>query len=120
LRILLVEDEKIIRDVLVPLLFSAGYDCREAADGRAAVDLLNSGTRINLILSNMLLAKVDGWTLFLHVRKHYPKIPCAFVTAIDDSSVRETAMREGVADYLVKPFTYEELLTTARRVLGQQ
>jgi CheY-like chemotaxis protein len=86
-RILLVEDEETIRDVLVPLLFSAGYDCREAADGRAAIGLLRSGTRINLVLSNMFLPKVDGWTLFLHVRKYYPRIPFAFVTAIDDSGV---------------------------------
>jgi DNA-binding NtrC family response regulator len=57
--------------------------------------------------------------LFLHVRKHYPKIPFAFVTAIDDSGVREAAMREGAADYLLKPFTCEELLSTVRRVLGQ-
>ncbi|SRR6266568_1869811 len=118
-RILLVEDEQILRDVLVPLLFSAGYDCREAADGRAAIDLLRSGVRINLILSNMLLPEVDGWTLFLHVRRHYPDIPFAFVTAIDDDSVRQVAAREGAADYLLKPFTCEELLSTVRRGLGQ-
>lgn len=119
-RILLVEDEQILRDVLVPILFSAGYDCREAASGQSAIDLLHSGTRVNLILSNMLLPKVDGWTLFLYVKQNYPKVPFVFVTAIDDSGVREAAMREGAADYLLKPFTCEELLTTVRRVLGQR
>ena len=68
-------------------------DSRRTSSG----DLLRSGTRINLVLSNMLLPKVDGWTLFLHVRKYHPKIPLAFVTAIDDSGVRDAAMREGAA-----------------------
>ena len=76
-------------------------------------------TRVNLILSNMLLPKVDGWTLFL-VRKHYATIPFAFVTAIDDSGVREAAMREGAVDYLLKPFTCEEFLATVRRALGHR
>ena len=44
--ILLVEDEQILRDVLVPILFSAGYDCREAASGQSAIDLLHSGNWI--------------------------------------------------------------------------
>jgi CheY-like chemotaxis protein len=116
-RILLVEDEKPIRDILVLILFQAGFDCREAADGRAAMDLLRSGTRINLVLSNMLLPKVDGWTLFLHVKQSYPKIPFVFVTAIDDSGVREVAAREGAAGYLLKPFEREEFLTTVREAL---
>jgi CheY-like chemotaxis protein len=53
----------------------------------------------------MLLPEVDGWTLFLHVKQRYPNIPFVFVTAIDDSSVRQAAAREGAADYLQKPFT---------------
>jgi DNA-binding NtrC family response regulator len=117
-RILLVEDEKAIRDVLVPILFSAGFDCREAADGRAALDVLQGGTRINLVLSNMLLPEVDGWTLFLYVRKKYPKVPFVFVTAIDDYWARKAAMREGAVGYLLKPFTCDDFVGTVRRVIG--
>jgi CheY-like chemotaxis protein len=116
-RILLVEDDKALRDVLLLILFSAGYDCREAADGRAAIDLLASGIRINLVLSNMLLDRVDGFTLFIHVRHNYPSIPFVFVTGVNDAQVREVAMREGAAGYLLKPFEVEEFLTTVRRAL---
>ncbi len=91
-----------------------GYDCREAADGRAAIDLLSSGTRINLVLSNFFLPEVDGFTLLLHVRKHHPRIPFVFVTAVGDDSLRHAAAREGVADYLLKPFTCEEFLATVQ------
>jgi PleD family two-component response regulator len=59
-RVLLVEDEKPIRDFVIPLLFAGGFDCREAADGRSAIDLLATGIRINLVLSNMLLPVVNS------------------------------------------------------------
>jgi CheY-like chemotaxis protein len=93
-RILLVEDEQIIRDVLVPILFAAGFECREAADGRSAINLLG-GTRIDLVLSNLLLPEVDGWTLFLHVRQRYSRVPFVFMTAVRDPDVRQAAMKQG-------------------------
>lgn len=62
-RVLLVEDEQPIRDIIVPWLFRDGFDRREAADGGAAIERLAAGTRINLVLSNLLLPLVDGLTL---------------------------------------------------------
>ena len=118
-RVLLVEDEKPVRDIIVPWLFADGFDCREAADGRAAIDLLATGIRINLVLSNMLLPEVDGFTLLMHVKERYPSIPFAFVTAINDAQVREEAMREGADGFLLKPFTSEEFLAMVRSVLGR-
>jgi DNA-binding response OmpR family regulator len=116
-RILLVEDEQLIRDVLVPFLFAAGFDCREAADGRAAIDLLDSGTRIDIVLSNLLLPEVDGWTLFLHVRQRYPRIPFVFVTAVHDPDIRDAATKQGAAGFLWKPFKSEEFLATVEAAL---
>lgn len=118
-RVLLVEDEQAIRDIIVPWLFADGFDCREAADGRAAKDLLATGIRINLVLSNMLLPVVDGFSLLMHVKQNYPHIPFAVVTAIHDSQVRDAAMREGADGYLLKPFTNEEFLAMVRTILGR-
>ena len=118
-RVLLVEDEQAIRDIIVPWLFADGFDCREAADGRAAMDLLASGIRINLVLSNMLLPAVDGFALLIHVKQRYPRIPFAFVTAVHDAQVRDAAMRKGADGYLLKPFTNEEFLTMVRNILGR-
>jgi CheY-like chemotaxis protein len=116
-RVLLVEDEQIIRDALVPILFRAGLDCREAADGRSAIELLAGGTRINLVLSNLLLPEVDGWTLFLHVRQRYQRVPFVFMTAVRDPQVREVGMRLGAAGFLYKPFLREELLAAVAEAL---
>jgi CheY-like chemotaxis protein len=118
-RVLLVEDEQPIRDIIVPWLFRDGFDCREAADGRAAIELLAAGTRIDLVLSNLLLPLVDGFTLLLHVKQHYPRIPFAYVTAINDSQVREEVMRNGADGYLLKPFTEQEFLALVRRTIGK-
>jgi CheY-like chemotaxis protein len=118
--ILLVEDEKPLRDILVLCLLADGFDCREAADGQAAIDLLADGVRINLVLSNMLLPKVDGYTLMQHVKQRYPRIPFAFITAVQDAQVREQAMREGADGYLLKPFTRQELTAMVRSVLGRR
>ena len=118
-RVLLVEDEQAIRDIIVPWLFADGFDCREAADGRAAINLLANGIRINLVLSNMLLPVVDGFALLMHVKQRYPRIPFAFVTAVYDAQVRDAAMRKGADGHLLKPFTNEEFLTMVRNILGR-
>jgi CheY-like chemotaxis protein len=118
-RILLVEDEQSIRDIVVPILLSAGFDCRKAATGQIAIDLLRSGVRINLVLSNLLLPEVDGFTLLLHVKHNYPRIPFVFVTAINDAAVRKEAMRNGADGFLQKPFEGDQLLAIVRSVLAK-
>ena len=83
------------------------------------MDLLAAGTRINLVLSNLLLPVVDGFTLLLHVKQHYPRIPFAYVTAIHDVQVREEVMRHGADGFLLKPFLKSEFLTFVRRTVGK-
>ncbi len=118
-RILLVEDEQSVRDIVVPILLSAGFDCRESATGQSAIDLLRSGVRFNLILSNLLLPEVDGLTLLLHVKQNYPRIPFVFVTAISDAAVREEAMRNGADGFLQKPVEGDQLLAIVCSVLAK-
>ncbi len=118
-RILLVEDEKPIRDFIVPILLSAGFDCREAATGQSAIDLLKSGVRINLVLSNFLLPEVDGIRLLLYTKQNHPQIPFVFVTAIDDVAVRKEAVRGGADGFVQKPFEGKQLLAIVHRLLGR-
>jgi CheY-like chemotaxis protein len=120
LRVLLVEDEQPLRDVIVRWLFEDGFDWREAADGRAAMNLLASGTRIDLVLSNVLLPVVDGFELLLQVKERYPRIPFAFVTAINIPEVRDEAVLKGAAGYLLKPFSREQFLEFIRKVLSER
>jgi CheY-like chemotaxis protein len=118
-RILLVEDSELIRELIVPWLFEDGFDCREAADGRAAMELLASGTRIDVVLSNLLLPVIDGFALFQHVKENYPQIPFAFVTGINDPQIRDETIRRGADGYLQKPFTKDEFLTFVCRMIAK-
>src|SRR5579864_7229182 len=90
-RVLVVEREKEVRDIVVPWLFRDGFDCREAAGGQAAVDLLATGIRIDLVLSNLILDAVDGITLLQYVKKNHACIPFAFLSTVHIDSVREEA-----------------------------
>jgi CheY-like chemotaxis protein len=118
-RVLLVEDEQPIRDIIIPWLLTDGFDCREAADGQAAIELLATGIRINLVLSNLLLPLVDGITLLIHVKRRYPRIPFAFVTSINDPEVRDAALRNGADGFLLKPFNEEQFLTLVRSTIAK-
>ena len=118
-RVLLVEDEKPIRDIIVPWLFRDGFDLREAADGQAAIELLETATRINLVLSNMLLPLVDGFALLLHVKQYYPRIPFAFITAIHDAQLRDAAFENGADGFLLKPFSEQQFLELVRSTIAK-
>jgi len=118
LRVLVVDREKEIRDILLPWLFDEGFDCREAGDGQEAIDLLATGLRIDLVTSCLLMPNVDGYSLLLYVKKHHPRIPFVLVTAIHDAEVREHTLKNGADGYLLKPFTREEFVTFVRRALA--
>jgi CheY-like chemotaxis protein len=118
--VLLVERQKELRDILVPWLFENGFDVREAENGRDAIDLLATGLRIDLVLSCLMMEIVDGLTLLIHVKKHYPRIPFGVVTAIYDAQYREAALREGADDFLLKPFTMEEFLAMIHKCLSRE
>lgn len=75
--------------------------------------------RIDLVLSNLLLPEVDGFTLLLHVKHNYPRIPFVFLTATDDAQVMEEVMRNGADGFLLKPVESDQLLAVVRSVLGK-
>jgi CheY-like chemotaxis protein len=118
-RILLVESEEGIREVVCSMLASSGVDCLEAISGREAIDLLATGARVDLILSSVLMADIDGWTLFLHIKTHYPSTPFVFLTTATEPSIREAAAEEGADGFLLMPCRPEELLETVRMALGK-
>ena len=74
-RILLVDDEKLIAELLCVILVSRGYDCRTASDGVEAMSLLNSGERFDLIVCNYLMPHMNGLQVLDHVKKQFPGIP---------------------------------------------
>src|SRR5260370_26304540 len=116
-RILVVDDEEAIREIVSSMLTSAGYACAQAASGLEALDILNAGAQFDLVLSDVMMAEMDGLGLLERAKERYPDVPVIMVTAVHDISVALGAIRNGAYDYLLKPFEREQLLATVRRAL---
>src|SRR6266566_6781161 len=116
-RILVVDDEEPIREIISSMLNAAGYKTRQAASGMEALAVLNSTGEFELMLSDLMMAELDGIALLERSKEKYPDMPVIMVTAVHDISVALAAIRNGAYDYLLKPFEREQLLATVRRAL---
>jgi len=114
IRILIVEDERPISNLIRLSLTKAGYACTCVYDGMAAADLLEEH-RFDLILLDVMLPEVDGFELMEYIRPL--EIPVIFLTAKNTVSDRVKGLRLGAEDYLVKPFEIIELLARVEVVL---
>ncbi len=116
-RILVVDDEEPIREIVASMLGTAGYACKQAASGMEALAVLTSGDEFELMLSDLMMADLDGIGLLERTKERYPDMPVVMVTAVHDISVALAAIRNGAYDYLLKPFEREQLLNTVSRAL---
>jgi len=116
-RILIVDDEDSIREVVSSMLTSSNFVCTQAQSGKEALALLQSGEEFELMLSDMMMPVMDGEALLAATKERFPDIPVVMVTAMHDISIALNAIRNGAYDYLLKPFDREQLLATVRRAL---
>ena len=113
-KILIVEDEPPISNLIAMNLKQAGYECTAVFDGSQAADLIAPGA-FDLILLDVMLPKVDGIELIEYIRPM--EIPVIFITAKADLSDRVKGLRLGADDYITKPFEIAELLARVESVL---
>jgi putative nucleotidyltransferase with HDIG domain len=116
-RILVVDDEETIREIVSSMLNSAHFQTRQAASGIEALAQLDSGEEFDLVLSDLMMAEMDGIALLERTKERFPSLPVVMVTAVHDISVALQALRNGAYDYILKPFEREQLLATVRRAL---
>ena len=114
IKILVVEDELPISDLIDMNLSSRGYQCTCAYDGMQAADLLEENT-YDLILLDIMLPQIDGYELMEYIRPM--NIPVIFITAKSSVADRVKGLQLGADDYLVKPFAIVELLARVEAVL---
>ncbi len=114
IKILIVEDEKPISDLIKLSLTKAGYSCKCAYDGEEAADMLDSNV-FDLVLLDVMLPKADGFEVMEYI---VPLgIPVIFITAKNSVADRVKGLRMGAEDYIVKPFEVLELLARVDVVL---
>ena len=116
-RILVVDDEETIREIVCAMLSGAHFQTRQASSGIEALSILESGEEFDLVLSDLMMAEMDGTALLERAKERYPDMPIVMVTAVHDIQVALQALRNGAYDYLLKPFEREQLLATVRRAL---
>jgi putative nucleotidyltransferase with HDIG domain len=116
-RILVVDDEESIREIISSMLSAAGYKTRSASSAVEALAILHSSGEFELMLSDLMMPEMDGIALLERSKEKYPDMPVIMVTAVHDISVALAAIRNGAYDYLLKPFEREQLLAMVRRAL---
>ncbi|GAC1656309.1 MAG: response regulator [Acidobacteriaceae bacterium] len=114
-RILVVDDEHPIPELVAAMLRASGYEVVTASNGVNALEVLASSPAFDLTMTDLMMPSMDGQSLLSEMRKLYPDLPVLMVTAVHDISVALKAMRTGAYDYLLKPFEREELLATVQR-----
>src|SRR6187455_1938879 len=108
-RILLVEDEASLLETIKLNLELEGYAVQTARDGKSALKHFKN-ERFNLIILDVMLPEMDGFTVCESIRLVNPDIPVLFLTAKNTSADRINGLKIGGDDYLTKPFNLEELL----------
>lgn len=114
IKILIVDDEKAICDLIDLNLSAAGYFCRMVQDGLEAIDLIEKES-FDLILLDIMLPGADGYDVMEYIRPL--KVPVIFITAKHEVKDRVKGLKLGADDYLVKPFDVVELLARVEAVL---
>jgi DNA-binding response OmpR family regulator len=114
-RILVVDDEPMVREVLVGYLKRDGYAVDEASNGQEALDLASS-TKPDLIVLDVMLPELDGFAVLTSLRKS-SSVPVILLTARADEPDRIVGLELGADDYVVKPFSPREVVARVRSVL---
>lgn len=116
MRLLIVEDEPKASSYLKKGLTESHFIVDTAADGETGLFLAGTND-YQLIILDVMLPKVDGWTLLTTLRRQGIETPVLFLTARDSVNDRVKGLELGADDYLVKPFTFSELLARVRTIL---
>ncbi|MGB7437242.1 MAG: response regulator [Candidatus Acidiferrum sp.] len=117
--VLVVDDELASRNLLSAMLSDCGIDCRTAAGGREALDLLEQES-VAAILADLQMPGLSGMDLLARVRPGFPGMAFVVVTGVDDIRVGVEAMRNGADDYLVKPLEMDVVLASLERVFEKK
>ena len=117
-RVLVVDDEASIRDLLSKTLALAEYDVDTAPDGTSALDRMRA-FNYDLLIADLKMPGMDGLTLIRQAKKIKADLPVIIITGFSTESSAIEAVNLGVAGYLTKPFRVPQVLAAAAKALGE-
>jgi DNA-binding NtrC family response regulator len=115
--ILVVDDEEKMQHLLSIMLVRQGYNVDRAGDGRKALEMIQANP-YDMVISDIRMPHLDGMGLLAAIKELNIACPVVFITAYATVDSAVDAMRQGVADYITKPFDEERILLTVERTLG--
>jgi putative nucleotidyltransferase with HDIG domain len=116
-RILVVDDEQSVRDVVAALLECSGYTATVTESAEQAMARLQQDPDYDLVLSDIMMPGTDGLTLLDNICTDHPGMPVVMFSAMNDAHVVTNAFRRGAIDYLLKPFEHAELESIVMRAV---
>jgi CheY-like chemotaxis protein len=117
--ILVVEDQPMLRRMVVKMLSALGYDALEAPDGAAALEIVRrSGATLDLIVADVVMPGLGGEELFDAARSLHPRLPFIFTSANPQNRIREAVLAAGGVGWIEKPFDMATLGAKVRSLLG--
>ena len=116
INILLAEDEKQLNELVTMYLKREGYNVYSCFDGVEALDIFENN-KIDIVLSDIMMPKLDGFGLAEKIRKSDSKVPILFVTAKDDKLSKQYGYTLGIDDYITKPFDIDELAMKIKAII---
>jgi excisionase family DNA binding protein len=117
-RILVVDDEASIRDLLSKTLALAEYDVDVAPDGRSALERMRMYP-YDLLIADLKMPGIDGLTVIREAKRYKADLPVIIITGFSTESSAIEAVNLGVAGYLTKPFRVPQVLSAAAKALGE-
>ena len=114
-KILLAEDEIEINNLVSSYLKNEGYEVFPCFDGLEALKVFENN-KIDIILSDIMMPNMDGFSLLEKIRKVNANIPIIFLTAKDDKLSKQYGYKLGIDDYITKPFDIDELVLKLRAI----
>jgi response regulator RpfG family c-di-GMP phosphodiesterase len=118
-RILIVDDEVVVREILARKLESLGYDCECCANGRAAIERLTNG-EFDLVLADVLMPEIGGIGLLKEAMRVSPSVAVILVTSVINIEAAVEALKDGAYDYITKPFSPEHVSISVARALEKR
>jgi len=117
-KILIVDDDDALRKNIAEVLTGAGYDTKQAASGREAVDIA-ADADFDVVLLDLIMPKMSGSDVLVELKRVSPRSKVIMITAFASIENAVDAMKRGAADYLSKPFKIDDLLMRVMRVLEE-
>ena len=118
MKILIVDDENGIREVIKEYSINEGYNTLEAENGIECLDMLEKNNDIDVIILDIMMPKMDGYTTLKNLRKKYD-IPVIMLSARTEEFDKLQSFDLGVDDYVTKPFSPKELMARIKVVTGR-